>query len=40
VSTDDLARFAEISGDLADPDVTSRSWPLAGRAADGQQIII
>jgi Ribbon-helix-helix protein, copG family len=26
VSTRDLARFAEVFGDLADPDVMSRAW--------------
>jgi hypothetical protein len=26
VSTDDLARFAEVFGDLGDPDVMSRAW--------------
>lgn len=26
VSTNDLARFAEVFGDLADPDVMSRAW--------------
>jgi len=26
VSTKDLARFAEVFGDLADPDVMSRAW--------------
>ena len=27
VSVQDLARFADIFGDLADPDVMSRDWP-------------
>jgi hypothetical protein len=27
VSVQDLARFSEIFGDLADPDVMSRAWP-------------
>ena len=26
VTTDDLARFADSFGDLADPDVMSRAW--------------
>jgi len=26
VSTEDLARFAEVFSDLADPDVMSRAW--------------
>jgi hypothetical protein len=26
VSAEDLARFAEVFGDLADPDVMSRAW--------------
>jgi hypothetical protein len=26
VSVQDLARFAEVFGDLADPDVMSRAW--------------
>jgi len=26
VTTNDLARFAEVFGDLADPDVMSRAW--------------
>jgi hypothetical protein len=26
VSVEDLARFAEVFGDLADPDVMSRAW--------------
>ena len=33
VGTGDLARFAEVYGDLADPDVTVTAWrdELAGR---------
>jgi hypothetical protein len=26
VSTEDLARFADVFGDLADPDVMARAW--------------